>query len=146
LLLLLPFYFLEFFKTNFIEEQLIVNLVLVLALTFYYFLPMKKIQLLYFLLGRKHSYFFGGWSFSFDKKNQHCCLGSEIKIVLIYSSPALLIVPLGSVRASKVLYKDIGCSVPLDRILSLNLVATSLLKIPFLEEFKMSASRTSAHL
>jgi hypothetical protein len=30
LLLLLPFYFLEFFKTNFIEEQLIVNLVLVL--------------------------------------------------------------------------------------------------------------------
>jgi hypothetical protein len=56
LLLLLPFYFLEFFKTNFIEEQLIVNLVLVLALTFF-ILPMKKIQLLYFLLGRKHSYF-----------------------------------------------------------------------------------------
>jgi hypothetical protein len=47
LLLLLPFYFLEFFKTNFIEEQLIVNLVLVLALTFYYF-AMKKIQLLHF--------------------------------------------------------------------------------------------------
>jgi hypothetical protein len=48
LLLLLPFYFLEFFKTNFIEEQLIVNLVLVLALTLL-FLPMKKIQLLHFL-------------------------------------------------------------------------------------------------
>jgi hypothetical protein len=57
LLLLLPFYFLEFFKTNFIEEQLIVNLVLVLALTFFIILPMKKIQLLHFLLGRKHSYF-----------------------------------------------------------------------------------------
>jgi hypothetical protein len=41
--------FLEFFKTNFIEEQLIVNLVLVLALTFFIILPMKKIQLLYFL-------------------------------------------------------------------------------------------------
>jgi hypothetical protein len=37
LLLLLPFYFLEFFKTNFIEEQLIVNLVLVWLLRFYYF-------------------------------------------------------------------------------------------------------------
>jgi hypothetical protein len=36
-LLLLLFYFLEFFKTNFIEEQLIVNLVLVLALTFLLF-------------------------------------------------------------------------------------------------------------
>jgi hypothetical protein len=35
LLLLLPFYFLEFFKTNFIEEQ--TNLVLVLALTFFLF-------------------------------------------------------------------------------------------------------------
>jgi hypothetical protein len=42
LLLLLPFYFLEFFKTNFIEEQLIVNLVLVLALTFFIIFANEK--------------------------------------------------------------------------------------------------------
>jgi hypothetical protein len=35
LLLLLPFYFLEFLKTDFIEKQLLVNLVLVLALSFF---------------------------------------------------------------------------------------------------------------
>ena len=35
LLLLLPFYFLEFLKTNFIQEQLVVNLILVLALSLF---------------------------------------------------------------------------------------------------------------
>jgi hypothetical protein len=35
LLLLLPFYFLEFFKSNFIDEQLIVNLILVIALSLF---------------------------------------------------------------------------------------------------------------
>jgi hypothetical protein len=78
LLLLLPFYFLEFFKTNFIEEQLIVNLVLVLALTFYYFLPMKKIQLLYFLWVESIPIFWWLMVFFFDKTE--ALLGSEIKI------------------------------------------------------------------
>jgi hypothetical protein len=57
LLLLLPFYFFRIFKTNFIEEQLIVNLVLVLALTFLFFAN-EKIQLLPF--GSKAFLFFGG--------------------------------------------------------------------------------------
>ena len=42
LLLLLPFYFLEFLKANFIEEQLIVNLVLVLALTLFIIFANEK--------------------------------------------------------------------------------------------------------
>jgi hypothetical protein len=58
LLLLLPFYFLEFFKTNFIEEQLIVNLVLVLALTFY--LPMNENPAITLPFGSKAFLFFGG--------------------------------------------------------------------------------------
>jgi hypothetical protein len=56
--LLLLLLFLEFFKTNFIEEQLIVNLVLVLALTFYYFAN-EKDPAITLPLGRKHSYFGG---------------------------------------------------------------------------------------
>lgn len=45
LLLLLPFYFLEFLKTNFIEKQLIVNLVLVLMLSmFLVFVNEKRSQ------------------------------------------------------------------------------------------------------
>jgi hypothetical protein len=54
LLLLLPFYFLEFL-TNFIEEQLIVNLVLVLALSLF-FCNEKDLAII-LLLGRKYSIF-----------------------------------------------------------------------------------------
>lgn len=42
LLLLLPFYFLEFLKTNFLEEQLKVNLVLVLTLSFFLIFANEK--------------------------------------------------------------------------------------------------------
>jgi hypothetical protein len=42
LLLLIPFYFLEFLKTNFIEKQLIVNLVLVVVLSLFLIFANEK--------------------------------------------------------------------------------------------------------
>ena len=42
LLLLLPFYFLEFLKNNFIEEQLIVNLILVIVLSLFFVFANEK--------------------------------------------------------------------------------------------------------
>jgi hypothetical protein len=120
-------------------------LVLVLALFFIIFANEKDPAIT--LLGRIPIFLVADGRFLLIKK-KHCCLGSEIKIrIVIYSSPALFnsASGLGSCPLKR-LYKDIGCSVPpLDRILSLNLVATSLLKIPFLGRIQ-SASRTSAHL
>jgi hypothetical protein len=51
--------FLEFFKTNFIEEQLIVNLVLVLV-CFYYFFANEKDPAIILPFGSKAFLFFGG--------------------------------------------------------------------------------------
>jgi hypothetical protein len=42
LLLLLPFYFLEFFKSHFIEKQLVVNLILVVILSLFLVLANEK--------------------------------------------------------------------------------------------------------
>jgi hypothetical protein len=71
--------FFRFFKTNFIEEQLIVNLVLVLLLRFI-ILHEKKIQLLHFLWVESIPILVADGRFLLIKKNQHCCLGSEIKL------------------------------------------------------------------
>ena len=67
----------------------------------------------------------------------------------IYNSPALFNKASGFGSCPlKRLYNSIGGSVPpFERTLSLNLVATSLLKIPFSwKDSKASASNTSAHL
>jgi hypothetical protein len=78
LLLLLPFYFLEFFKTNFIEEQLIVNLVLVLALFFIF--ANEKDPAITLPFGSNIPIFLVADGRFLLIKPKHCCLGSEIKI------------------------------------------------------------------
>jgi hypothetical protein len=89
-------------------------LVLVLALTFFYYFANEKDPAIILPFGSKAFLFLVAGRFLLIKKPKHCCLGSEKKIrIVIYSSPALFNSASGPFCPLKRLYKDIGCSVPL---------------------------------
>jgi hypothetical protein len=60
LLLLIPFYFLEFLKNNFVEEQLIVNGILVVVLSLFLAFANERGPSITLPFGWRASRFFGG--------------------------------------------------------------------------------------